>query len=89
LGNGGKWSVSCPGRFTPSERAPGIVYEGGWVRAIAVRTVGSARVVPSIGVSVRRWHLVVNVGTENYGCAEKNCDWYGGTQVASGGGGRY
>jgi hypothetical protein len=28
---GGKWSSSCPGRFTPGERALGIHWIGGWV----------------------------------------------------------
>jgi hypothetical protein len=28
---GGKWSASCPGRFTPEERAPGTHWIGGWV----------------------------------------------------------
>jgi hypothetical protein len=28
---GGEWSASRPGRFTPSERAPGVRWIGGWV----------------------------------------------------------
>jgi hypothetical protein len=28
---GGEWSASCPGRFTPGERAPGTHWIGGWV----------------------------------------------------------
>jgi hypothetical protein len=28
---GGEWSASRPGRFTPWERAPGILWIGGWV----------------------------------------------------------
>jgi hypothetical protein len=27
----GEWSASCPGRFTPGERAPGTHWIGGWV----------------------------------------------------------
>jgi hypothetical protein len=27
---GGEWSASCPGRFTPRERAPGNHWIGGW-----------------------------------------------------------
>jgi hypothetical protein len=27
----GEWSVSCPGRFIPGERAPGAHFVGGWV----------------------------------------------------------
>jgi hypothetical protein len=29
--DGGEWSASRPGRFTPRERAPGIHWTGGWV----------------------------------------------------------
>jgi hypothetical protein len=29
--DGGEWSASCPGRFTPRERAPGTHWIGGWV----------------------------------------------------------
>jgi hypothetical protein len=28
---GGEWSASCPGHFTPRERAPGTHWIGGWV----------------------------------------------------------
>jgi len=27
----GEWSASCPGCFTPRERAPGTQWKGGWV----------------------------------------------------------
>jgi hypothetical protein len=30
--NGGEWSASRPGRFTPRERTPGTHWIGGWVR---------------------------------------------------------
>jgi hypothetical protein len=29
--DGSEWSASCPGRFTPGERAPGTHRVGGWV----------------------------------------------------------
>jgi hypothetical protein len=29
--DGGEWSASRPGRFTPRERAPGTHWIGGWV----------------------------------------------------------
>jgi hypothetical protein len=29
--DGGEWSASRPGRFTPGERAPGTAWIGGWV----------------------------------------------------------
>jgi hypothetical protein len=34
--NGGEWSASRPGRFTPRERAPGTHWIGGWVGPRAV-----------------------------------------------------
>jgi hypothetical protein len=29
--DGAEWSASCPGRFTPGERAPGTHWIEGWV----------------------------------------------------------
>jgi hypothetical protein len=34
--DGGEWSASCPGSFTPRERAPGTHWIGGWVGPRAV-----------------------------------------------------
>jgi hypothetical protein len=34
--DGGQWSASRPGRFTPRERAPGTHWIGGWVDPRAV-----------------------------------------------------
>jgi hypothetical protein len=34
--DGGEWSASRPGRFTPRERAPGTHWIGGWVGPRAV-----------------------------------------------------
>jgi hypothetical protein len=34
--DGGEWSASRPGRFTPRERAPGTHWIGGWVGPKAV-----------------------------------------------------
>jgi hypothetical protein len=34
--SGGEWSASCPGRFTPRERAPGTHWIGDWVGPKAV-----------------------------------------------------
>jgi hypothetical protein len=34
--DGGEWSTSRPGRFTPRERAPGTHWIGGWVGPRAV-----------------------------------------------------
>jgi hypothetical protein len=33
---GGEWSASRPGRFSPSKRAPGTHWIGGWVGPRAV-----------------------------------------------------
>jgi hypothetical protein len=40
--DGGEWSASRPGRFTPSERAHGIDWIGGWLspRAVLDAVVG-------------------------------------------------
>jgi hypothetical protein len=37
--DGGEWSTSRPGRFTPRERAPGTHWVGGWVGPRAVLDV--------------------------------------------------
>jgi hypothetical protein len=34
--DGGEWSASRPGRFTPTERAPGTHWIGGWVGPRAI-----------------------------------------------------
>jgi hypothetical protein len=34
--DGGEWSASRPGRFAPTERAPGTHWRGGWVGPRAV-----------------------------------------------------
>jgi hypothetical protein len=34
--NGGEWSASRPGRFTPKERAPDTRWIGGWLGPRAV-----------------------------------------------------
>jgi hypothetical protein len=34
--DGGEWSASRPGHFTPREKAPGIQWIGGWVGPRAV-----------------------------------------------------
>jgi hypothetical protein len=34
--DGGEWSASHPGHFTPKERPPGIHWIGGWVGPRAV-----------------------------------------------------
>jgi len=38
--DGGEWSPSRPGRFTPKERAPGTHWIGGWTGPRAVLDAG-------------------------------------------------
>jgi hypothetical protein len=45
--DGGEWSASRPGRFTPKERAPGIHWIGGWVGPRAVLDTVVKREIPS------------------------------------------
>jgi hypothetical protein len=41
--DGGEWSASRPGRFTPRERNPGTHWIGGWVGPRAVLLVSDVR----------------------------------------------
>jgi hypothetical protein len=45
--DGGEWSASRPGRFTPRERAPGTRWIGGWVGPGAVLDAMVKRKLPS------------------------------------------
>jgi hypothetical protein len=45
--DGGEWSASRPGRFTPWERAPGTPWIGGWVGPRAVLDAVVKRKIPS------------------------------------------
>jgi hypothetical protein len=45
--DGGEWSASRPGRFTPRERAPGTHCIGDWVGARAVLDAVVKRKTPS------------------------------------------
>jgi hypothetical protein len=44
--DGGEWSASRPGRFTPRERAPGTHWIGGWVGPRAVLDAVVKRKIP-------------------------------------------
>jgi hypothetical protein len=44
--DGGKWSASCPGCFTPRERAPDTHWIGGWVGPRAVLDAVVKRKIP-------------------------------------------
>jgi hypothetical protein len=45
--DGGEWSASHPGHFTPRERAPGTHWIGGWVGPRAVLDPVVKRKIPS------------------------------------------
>jgi hypothetical protein len=45
--DGGEWSVSQPGRFTPREKAPGTHWIGGWVGSRAGLDAVVKRKIPS------------------------------------------
>jgi hypothetical protein len=46
--DGGEWSASRPGRFTPRETAPGTHRIGGWVGPRAVLDAVVKRKIPSL-----------------------------------------
>jgi hypothetical protein len=45
--DGGEWSASRPGHFTPKERAPGTHWIGGWVGSRTVLEAVMKRKIPS------------------------------------------
>jgi hypothetical protein len=45
--DGGEWSASHPGRFTPRERAPGTQCIGGWLGPRAVLDAVVKKKIPS------------------------------------------
>jgi hypothetical protein len=46
--DGGEWSASRPGRFTPRETAPGTHWIGGWVGPRTVLDTEMKRKIPSL-----------------------------------------
>jgi hypothetical protein len=48
--DGGEWSASRPGRFTPRERAAGTHWIGGWVGPRTGLDAGAKRKIPSEAV---------------------------------------
>jgi hypothetical protein len=46
--DGGEWSASRPGRFTPREKPPGIHWVGGWVGPRASFDAVVKRKIPSL-----------------------------------------
>jgi hypothetical protein len=57
--DGGEWSASRPGRFTPRERAPGTHWIGGWVDARAVLDAVVKRKIPRRKVKIWEEAVVV------------------------------
>jgi 4-amino-4-deoxy-L-arabinose transferase-like glycosyltransferase len=45
---GGEWSVSRPGRFTPGKKPPGTHWLGGWVAPRAGLDAVEKRKIPSL-----------------------------------------
>jgi hypothetical protein len=54
--DGGEWSASCPGRFTPRERAPGTHWIGVWVGSSAVLNEVVKRKIPSPRPGTKLWN---------------------------------
>jgi hypothetical protein len=57
--DGGVWSASRPGHFTPRERAPGTRWIGGWVGPRAGLDAVSKRKIPSSGRESNPDHPIV------------------------------
>jgi hypothetical protein len=50
--DGGMWSASCPGRFTPEKKASGTHWIGGWVGPRAsLDTVEKRKILPLLWVN--------------------------------------
>jgi hypothetical protein len=59
--DGGEWSASCSGHFTPRERAPSSYWIGGWVSPRAGLDTVLKRKIPSpLGVQTPIVHPVVS-----------------------------
>jgi hypothetical protein len=56
---GGEWSASRPGRFTPRERAHGTHWIGGWVGLRAILDVVVKRKIPSPCQELNHTTLIV------------------------------
>jgi hypothetical protein len=63
--DGGEWSASRSGRFTPRERAPGTHWIGGWVGPSNTRSsvIKSRRMI--LGGHVGRWKCIQNFGRKS------------------------
>jgi hypothetical protein len=52
--DGGEWSASRPGRFTPEESAPGTHWIGGWVGPrVRLDSMEKRQILPLPGIEPR------------------------------------
>jgi hypothetical protein len=63
---GGEWSASRPGRFTPREGTPGTHWIGGWVGPRAVLDVVVKRKIPNPCQELNPRTLIVQPVAQNY-----------------------
>jgi hypothetical protein len=64
--DGGEWSTSRPGRFTPRERAPGTHWIGGWVGPRTVLDAVVKRKIPSPRRESNPRSLIVQLAAQRY-----------------------
>jgi hypothetical protein len=64
--DGGEWSASRTGLFTPRERAPGTHWIGGWVGPIAVLGAVVKRKIPSSRRESKPRTLIVQPVAQRY-----------------------
>jgi hypothetical protein len=64
--DGGEWSASCPGRFTPKERAPGTHWIGGSVGPRAVLHAVAKKKIPSLRLESNPRTLIVQPLAQRY-----------------------
>jgi hypothetical protein len=67
--DGGEWSASLPGRFTPKEIAPNTHWIGGWVGPRAVLDAMVKRKIPSPRQESNPWTPIVQP------VAQRHTDW--------------
>jgi hypothetical protein len=64
--DGGEWPASCPGRFTPRERAPRTHWIGGWVGPRAVLDAMVKRKIPGSSRESNPRTLIVQPVAQRY-----------------------
>jgi hypothetical protein len=64
--DGGEWSASCPGHFTPGGRAPDTPWIGGWVGPRAVLDMVVKRKIPSPHRKLNPRTLIVQPIAQHY-----------------------